>query len=61
LTEAGEEVGGGGSFGSTVLEGGRQSSSRMFVGIGEHVHQVRDGGALIARYVRNAGLAGGLS
>ena len=58
IVDGGGEGGGGGGFGSAVLEVDAEFFEDV-VGVGEHVHQVRDRCALVAGYVGNAGLQEG--
>ncbi len=55
IVDGSGERGGGGGFGSAVLEVDAEFFEDV-VGVGEDVHQVRDGRALIAGDVGNAGL-----
>ena len=59
IVDRGGQRGGGGGFGGAVLEMDAEFFENV-VGVGEHVHQVRDGRALIAGDIGNAGLRAGL-
>ena len=55
VVDGGGQRGGGGRLGRAVFEMNAQLFEDV-VGVGEHVHQVRNRRALIAGHVRNAGL-----
>ena len=58
IIDRGGESGGGGGFGSAVLEVDAEFFEDV-VGVGEHVHQVRNWSTLVAGYVGDAGLQEG--
>ena len=59
VIDRGGQSGGGGSFRGAVLEMHPQLLQYV-VGVGQHIHQVRDRRTLVARHIRHARLQQGL-